>query len=273
MLRYKIEREDHVALGYFECAHGLAEQKNTNLNNREVSVFGFEKGHVTPEGRRCFSQRCIDLLWVHLLDGDGQPFITHEIQDVHHLASHGEDAHMMELLLAGGFATEYSSEEWKLLERWSSQMPQEKNQWVTLCTSERRHWLDACAAIRRTHRPHRPVRVTYDMDASHVTDYPSFFIAIGEAIHGPGGYFGRNVDALSDCLCGGFGATSPFTLKIRHAEIAQRHLTSEAWRRQHIATSCQDSSLDELLFPYDSSSLWDVILEVLNEGGIQTQLP
>ena len=28
---------------------------------------------------------------------------------------------------------------------------------------------------------------------------------MGEAVNGPGGYFGRNLDAFADCLRGGFG--------------------------------------------------------------------
>ncbi|WP_436502073.1 barstar family protein [Actinokineospora sp. HUAS TT18] len=33
---------------------------------------------------------------------------------------------------------------------------------------------------------------------------------MGQAINGPGGYFGRNLDALSDCLCGRFGHGNRF---------------------------------------------------------------
>ncbi|WP_327590963.1 barstar family protein [Nonomuraea sp. NBC_00507] len=33
-----------------------------------------------------------------------------------------------------------------------------------------------------------------------MTDEAAFYLAMGEAINGPGGYFGRNLDALDDCL-------------------------------------------------------------------------
>ncbi|MGP3917619.1 barstar family protein [Nonomuraea sp. 10N515B] len=36
--------------------------------------------------------------------------------------------------------------------------------------------------------------------APHITDEVAFYRAMGEAINGPGGYFGRNLDALDDCL-------------------------------------------------------------------------
>ncbi|WP_372346599.1 barstar family protein [Streptomyces sp. KL116D] len=50
------------------------------------------------------------------------------------------------------------------------------------------------------------------LDGRHIVDRDTFCCAIGEAINGPGGYFGWNLDALDDCLCGGWGATTPFTL-------------------------------------------------------------
>ncbi|MFD9242801.1 barstar family protein [Streptomyces sp. NPDC059556] len=34
----------------------------------------------------------------------------------------------------------------------------------------------------------------------------------GEAVNGPGGYFGWNLDALDDCFFGGWGAAPAFTL-------------------------------------------------------------
>ncbi|MEV0025776.1 barstar family protein [Streptomyces atroolivaceus] len=47
--------------------------------------------------------------------------------------------------------------------------------------------------------------VTYVIDGSGVTGLDSFWDAIGEAVNGPGGYFGRSLDAFADCLGGGFG--------------------------------------------------------------------
>jgi hypothetical protein len=32
-----------------------------------------------------------------------------------------------------------------------------------------------------------------------------FWLVMGEAVNGPGGYFGRNLDGFNDCLGGGFG--------------------------------------------------------------------
>jgi RNAse (barnase) inhibitor barstar len=77
-----------------------------------------------------------------------------------------------------------------------------------------------------------------------VTDRPGFYCAIGEAVNGPGGYFGANLDALRDCLRGGFGATAPFHL---------------VWHASTVARTSLGGYFGE-------------ILAVLHEGGVRTNL-
>ncbi|MEV1068788.1 barstar family protein [Streptomyces sp. NPDC050263] len=45
----------------------------------------------------------------------------------------------------------------------------------------------------------------YVLDGTRVRTLEDFWRLIGEAVNGPGGYFGNNLDALADCLSGGFG--------------------------------------------------------------------
>ncbi|MEU1468157.1 barstar family protein [Streptomyces sp. NPDC005761] len=47
--------------------------------------------------------------------------------------------------------------------------------------------------------------VTYVIDGSEVTGLERFWDVIGEAVNGPGGYFGRGLDSFADCLRGGMG--------------------------------------------------------------------
>jgi RNAse (barnase) inhibitor barstar len=46
---------------------------------------------------------------------------------------------------------------------------------------------------------------TYRIDGTRVGSKADFFTEIGRAVNGDGGYFGSNLDALADCLRGGFG--------------------------------------------------------------------
>ncbi|MFC0842630.1 barstar family protein [Streptomyces noboritoensis] len=45
----------------------------------------------------------------------------------------------------------------------------------------------------------------YVLDGRHIHTLEDFWRVIGESVNGPGGYFGKNLDALADCLRGGFG--------------------------------------------------------------------
>jgi RNAse (barnase) inhibitor barstar len=87
--------------------------------------------------------------------------------------------------------------------------------WHDLDRAARRAWLSV-ALTRQVSGPaaeDRPARATYRLDGGQVTDEDAFYCAVGEAVNGPGGYFGWNLDALNDCLSGGFGAETPFTLE------------------------------------------------------------
>ncbi|WP_030688476.1 barstar family protein [Streptomyces sp. NRRL B-1347] len=78
--------------------------------------------------------------------------------------------------------------------------------------------------------------------------------AIGEVINEPGGYFGRNLDALDDCLCGGWGATAPFTL----------HWDSSAEARERLVERVPAGDRELVLF--------DLLLEIFEERGVNVIL-
>ncbi|MER6201334.1 barstar family protein [Streptomyces sp. NPDC001586] len=45
----------------------------------------------------------------------------------------------------------------------------------------------------------------YVLDGTRIHTLEDFWLVMGEAVNGPGGYFGRNLDAFNDCLRGGYG--------------------------------------------------------------------
>lgn len=45
----------------------------------------------------------------------------------------------------------------------------------------------------------------YVLDGRRIHSLEDFWPVMGEAVNGPGGYFGRNLDTFNDCLRGGFG--------------------------------------------------------------------
>lgn len=45
----------------------------------------------------------------------------------------------------------------------------------------------------------------YFIDGRRIRSLEDFLSVVGEAVSGLGGYFGRNLDAVADCLTGGYG--------------------------------------------------------------------
>ncbi|WSQ09505.1 barstar family protein [Streptomyces sp. NBC_01231] len=168
-------------------------------------------------------------------------------------SSYGTD--LIDLELDGERFTpvpEYARPIW---ERWLAGPPDTLGAWSGLDTRRRGAWHDLVRerACRRAHRD-RPADHAYELDGRHITDEPGLYLALGEAVNGPGGYFGGCLAALDDCLGGAFGYTAPATLLWRDAAIAREYLSQ---------TLTPDGR------PYD---LFTEVLDVLAEGGIHVTL-
>lgn len=76
--------------------------------------------------------------------------------------------------------------------------------------------------------------VTYVIPGAEVTDLERFWQVMGEAVNGPDGYFGRNLDAFADCLSGGYGtpADRDFVIEWRDHELSRRALGHQETARQ-----------------------------------------
>ncbi|MGW4807492.1 barstar family protein [Kitasatospora sp. NPDC004272] len=67
----------------------------------------------------------------------------------------------------------------------------------------------------------------YHLAGAGLRDGPGLHCAIGEALLGPGGYYGREWNGLRDCLGGGFGLVPPFTLHWHGFAATERELAGE----------------------------------------------
>ncbi|KOV18918.1 Barstar domain containing protein [Streptomyces sp. XY413] len=129
--------------------------------------------------------------------------------------------------------------------------------WHELAPEDRHAWLSVAMWSReyqRQGKPDAPAGQVFALDGRHMVDEDSFYCAIGEAINGPGGYFGWNLDALDDCLCGGWGAAAPFTL----------HWDSSAEARQRLVERVPAGDRELVLF--------DLLLEIFEERGVNVIL-
>jgi RNAse (barnase) inhibitor barstar len=91
---------------------------------------------------------------------------------------------------------------------------------------------------------------TVHLDGTWINDVPSFYLSLGEAINGSNGYFGACLDALDDCLCGGFGVLSPLTIRLSHFEEVRNSLDGRAWcrfRAEGFQRACAEGETREFL--------------------------
>jgi RNAse (barnase) inhibitor barstar len=76
-------------------------------------------------------------------------------------------------------------------------------------------------------RPSDPdTPVVFRIDGRKIKSAKDFYREIGRSVNGSGGYFGQNLDALADCLRGGFGTPENGTYEFDwlHSDLSRRHL-------------------------------------------------
>ncbi|MDW3196915.1 MAG: barstar family protein [Cytophagales bacterium] len=93
----------------------------------------------------------------------------------------------------------------------------ELSTWKSLPPKKVPGWLEAAVRFHSSQMDVPNKVVTIDCDG--LDSELKFHCALGEAVNGPGGYFGRGLDGLSDCFCGGFGVIGKFTLNWLNHEV------------------------------------------------------
>jgi hypothetical protein len=110
--------------------------------------------------------------------------------------------------------------------------PESLNEWRPLDEAGRRSWLTY--ASQRffdpgvVFVPSKARGRVIVVDGSLVDTLLGFYCAIGEAVNGPGGYFGLSMLAFDDCLFSGFGLEYPYTIVWRESQRSQRVLDAQA---------------------------------------------
>ncbi|MFF3748801.1 barstar family protein [Streptomyces kronopolitis] len=101
-----------------------------------------------------------------------------------------------------GYRCEFpmAGEVWR---RWADRDPIKLGEWERHPVEFHESWLHVAQTAWFTAR-RRAIRYGTDeiayIDGSKTSTRPAFYCALGEAVNGPGGYFGSNLDALIDCL-------------------------------------------------------------------------
>ncbi|GAA2215554.1 barstar family protein [Nonomuraea monospora] len=170
-------------------------------------------------------------LWLEglrMLDAAGEPLVDFWVSEIIEWRPSRLGAERVDIVADWGYDSPRAGAR-HIWERWWRGRPDRVNQWAVYGAEGRREWLSIVgrALGKESRRVDRLPGHVYHLDGRHITDECSFYLAMGEAINGPGGYFGWNLDALNDCLRGGAG--KPFTLIWSDAHVARRSLTGVIW--------------------------------------------
>lgn len=131
--------------------------------------------------------------------------------------------------------------------RWASRVPIERGEWRSHPPELYDSWLHVVqqAWFASGHRATRYSDEThYVIDGAGMANIAGFYCALGEAINGPGGYFGSNPNALEDCLS---------------SDKAKRALIRLTW--QNFRLSERSIAPDELMYALNALRDSGVVLE------------
>src|ERR1700761_2029650 len=93
-----------------------------------------------------------------------------------------------------------------------------------------------------TREPTENLPVIYRLDGRKIRSANDFYREIGSAVNGQGGYFGRNLDALADCLRGGFGTPEnrPYEFVWQHSATSLPYLSGGSRKKQSLFQAIQN---------------------------------
>src|SRR5260370_34455233 len=93
-----------------------------------------------------------------------------------------------------------------------------------------------------TREPTEKLPVIYHIDGRKIRSASDLYPEIGSAVNGPGGYFGRNLDALADCLRGEFGTPEnrPYEFEWQHSALSLRYLNTISYAKRKYFDAIQN---------------------------------
>ncbi|MEK4439187.1 ribonuclease inhibitor [Paenibacillus sp. FSL K6-2862] len=230
MAKYLIlDDENEMIVGTCEGIIGLSGECQISDEHLSLYKLKLEGFIIDPSFKaQCIKTRCsITNIHLGILDGErdvmGYYYFSMNIPLYFHKS--GKINQQSELELTGTFLTKASKEALAIWEMWREVRPAARNLWSTLTEIQKEGWLEVTRLSFKLNQEDKRYEV-YSFDATYVVDVTSFFCALGEAINGPGGYFGFDLLSLEDCLYGGFGPIPPFTINLKNVTDFFRKDTS-----------------------------------------------
>ncbi|MGQ7746943.1 barstar family protein [Streptomyces sp. WC2508] len=254
------DEDDADFWGFAHEAEGLFTPLPDEEGTRRVHLTGcLPQGGLLESVSHVGSRRALaGNAWFQLLDGDGATMGSYFVNEVTVIdvkpSACGAGLVDLTMTLWCENAVAGAERVWDLIRTGHLHRT---GMWHELAPEDRRAWLSVTLwsqEYQRQGKADAPAGQVFTLDGRHIVDRDSFYCAIGEAINGPGGYFGWNLDALTDCLRGGWGTTTPFTV----------HWDSSAQAKARLQERVPSAEREVALF--------DLLLEIFEEQGVSVIL-
>ncbi|HEY6795881.1 MAG TPA: barstar family protein [Kineosporiaceae bacterium] len=206
---------------------------------RAVDLAGFFLDHLTLESAVVtlvdavahvkFLPTDIDNVRMEVIDRNGQTIGRYYIGRVRPIVQRTRDD-LLELDFSFyGFSCGYprAGDIWR---RWASGAPIKAGEWMDYPAYLHETWLHVVQNVwfekgRTATRYASEYAIAIDGDL--MPDVAAFYCAIGEAVNGPGGYYGATLDGLAECLSSTRSNGVDFRLIWSHGDASRRMLGEE----------------------------------------------
>ncbi|WP_444995288.1 barstar family protein [Aliikangiella sp. IMCC44359] len=205
------ERDEPV--GAFCAAEGL-EENTKNLEHREVKLLGgvlHEKSNIKKTIGYCDVLICVcDLEGNIIANLDG---VAGEVCFFYNL-------NLLEVILRGNGLPSVLPGSISIWNERRKYFPLKYGEWIGLSPSDKAAWLQVTLFdLRRKRTLIQNTKV--EIDGESVDSLTSFLCAFGEAVFGPGGYMGRDLGGLDDCLSCNLGVKTPLKLFWKNSKFSK----------------------------------------------------
>lgn len=234
---------DYELVGYFNDIIGLNADNVVVYNDRKCHKLQLSDFHLCDEYLSYLEKNKSSLngeCTINILDYEGISIGTYTFF-IHKEIKYKELSEMkknINLTVIGVLQNIAIGNEIKLWDKWRVSKPKQKNEWVTLNGEDRIAWLNIVMRYHLSDRrfynePYENIiGGTYYLDGKNITTIESFFCALGEAINGPGGYYGFDECNVIDCLTGGFRVCYPHKLIWKSSTVGLKNLSKEEWENK-----------------------------------------
>ncbi len=271
---YDLSFENWGVCGSFGEATGVHGEFYTTSYLSGGHLLSFESGHI--EGRlhdwiRREKTGCLDVAGNATLNLHIRPSLLragHSLGPLHlvrHFQKKESDNIVEEIIFFAPNMKPAPLGRLQIMRSWSVKFPETTGGWIPLSYHQRRAWLDAVSHLwPQCSSP--SVQRSKDcaiLNGALIQDYPSLFLALGEAVNGPCGYLGKNLDAVADCIGDPHGVNIPFELRWDSYEQCRKRLV-DAWARESLWSNIWAGDIVK-----NTENLADCLVEVLQDGGVE----